>query len=297
VTRDHAAPDARVAAAARALAGHRFRLLRHAPAPGAWNMAVDEVLLDAVATAQVPPTLRFYGWEPPALSLGRFQDSGEGIDLSLCRTNGWSVVRRPTGGRAVLHDREITFSIVVPLELVAHVGVLPSYCLFAKAMTTALTEVGVDPSLDVTAEDRSGGACGLRDSARLGTVRTASCFASTLAPDSQIGGRKLVGAAQVRRGGALLQHGSILLSVDRERLTDLFGTVGPVVALAELVPELPRREELVDLLAAGLAGALGIALEPGELTGSEADEVARRQAPKKRSGTRSPGSLAPLDSP
>jgi len=277
-------------------------------------MAVDEVLLDFVAAGQSPPTLRFYGWSPPALSLGRFQDASSGIALSLCRERGWEIVRRPTGGRAVLHDREITFSIVFPLGLVDFVGVMPSYCMLSRAISAALAGVGVCRS----AEDRSdrcrggtgdppppgpplpksgeGGQGGEDQPRRSRGGEGSSCFAATLAPDSGVGGRKLVGAAQVRRGGALLQHGSLLLAVDRSLLAALFGEVGPVVSLSELVTELPPREALVDRLAVGLAGALEITLEAGELTGAEEKEVAMRLESGERGGTRSPGRRAALDS-
>lgn len=291
---ERAADEARVTAAARALAGSRWRLLRHPPAAGGWNMAVDEVLLEGVGAGAAPPTLRLYGWNPPALSLGRFQRAGPGLNLDLCRRRGWDVVRRPTGGRAVLHDRELTFALVVPLAFVANVGVLPSYCLFARAVNAGLARLG----LSAAAAGPAAACAPLspRWETGVGGVRAASqgppasCFAASLAPDTLVDGRKLVGAAQVRRGGALLQHGSILLDVDRAAWAELFGEVGGIVTLAELVPQLPARTELMDRLAAGIAAALGISLEPGALTPAEAARAGRPSA------TRSAAPHAPLDS-
>jgi lipoate-protein ligase A len=270
-------------------------------------MAVDEVLLDAVAAGAAPPTLRLYGWSPPAVSLGRFQDDSTGINRTLCARNGWEIVRRPTGGRAVLHDQEITFSIVLPLTLVADVGVLPSYCLFSRAVNAALAGVGVDPSPSPLPETERGFALFDRDSpprvvldplsaSGRGQGEGSSCFAAALAPDSLIAGRKLVGAAQVRRGGALLQQGSILIEVDRDTLRALFGEVGPITTLAELVADLPSWEELGARLANGIAGALGVTLDPGELTPEECATVAARLDVRRQVDTRSPGRRAALDS-
>lgn len=232
-------------------------------------MRRDKALLDAVAQGTSPPTLRFYAWSPPAISLGRFQSEDE-IDLSICRQRGWDVVRRPTGGRAVLHDREITFSIVVPLALVAHVGVLPSYCLFTSALNRALA--GLHPALKACGTESGGdgpGSAASETRFRRRVLRTkggmaapASCFAVPSAADSLVAGRKLVGAAQVRRNGALLQHGSILLEVDRQAWRELFGEVGELVTLRELLPELPPVAEIVERIACGFAAALGIELVP-----------------------------------
>src|SRR3981189_824115 len=85
-----------------------WRLLLDPPAGGAWNMAVDEVLLDGVAAGEAPPTLRFYQWTPPCLSLGYFQ-AIDVVDFEGCRAHGVEVVRRPSGGRTILHDRELTY--------------------------------------------------------------------------------------------------------------------------------------------------------------------------------------------
>src|SRR2546430_16928890 len=89
------------------------RLLLAPPADGAWNMAVDEVLLDGVAAGSAPPTLRFYAWSPACLSLGYFQPFSV-VNLEGCRRLGVDVVRRPPGGRAILHDRGLAYSVALP---------------------------------------------------------------------------------------------------------------------------------------------------------------------------------------
>src|SRR5437879_6894081 len=119
-----------------------WRLLLDKPASGAWNMAVDEVLLDGVAAGTAPPTLRFYEWTPPCLSLGYFQPF-EVVDVDGCRALGVEVVRRPTGGRAILHDRELTYSVALPLRLLGDDGaVLPSYHRVSLALERGLTRLG-----------------------------------------------------------------------------------------------------------------------------------------------------------
>ncbi|MEW5933385.1 MAG: biotin/lipoate A/B protein ligase family protein, partial [Bacillota bacterium] len=95
----------------------RWRLIRDGYHDGATNMAVDEAIMLAHARGEVPPTLRFYGWRPPALSLGYAQKAEREVDLEACRRAGVDVVRRPTGGRAVLHDREVTYSVVISTAL------------------------------------------------------------------------------------------------------------------------------------------------------------------------------------
>src|SRR6266576_6739959 len=124
-----------------------WRLLLDKPASGAWNMAVDEVLLDGVAAGTTPPTLRFYAWTPPCLSLGYFQPF-DVVDVDGCRALGVEVVRRPTGGRAILHDRELTYSVALPASVLGHDGgVLPSYYRLSLALQDGLRRLGIEVSL------------------------------------------------------------------------------------------------------------------------------------------------------
>ena len=176
-----------------------WRLLVDSAAPGAWNMAVDEVLLDRVAAGASAPTLRFYQWMPACLSLGYFQ-LFDVVNRDGCRALGVEVVRRPTGGRAILHDRELTYSLALPASLLGHDGgVLPSYYRLSLALQEGLRGLGVPATL--APESAANG------SPADGPV----CFDRPSAHEILLDGRKLVGSAQVRRGGALLQHGSILI--------------------------------------------------------------------------------------
>src|SRR3989454_11069569 len=119
-----------------------WRLLHDPPGEGAWNMAVDEVLLDGVAAGSGPPTLRFYTWTPACLSLGYFQPFSV-VNVEGCRGLGVDVVRRPTGGRAILHDRELTYSVALPLSLLGlDGGGLPSYHRLSLALERGLKRLG-----------------------------------------------------------------------------------------------------------------------------------------------------------
>src|SRR5438132_2574208 len=183
-----------------------WRLLVDAAAGGAWNMAVDEVLLDGVAAGTTPPTLRFYEWMPPCLSLGYFQPF-DVVDVDGCRALGIEVVRRPTGGRAILHDRELTYSVALPASLLGHDGgVLPSYYRLSLALQDGLSGLGVPATLAPESVGSSG---------QHGPV----CFDRPSAHEILLNGRKLVGSAQMRRGGGLLQHGSILIEPRIDQLT------------------------------------------------------------------------------
>src|SRR5438128_7609979 len=183
-----------------------WRLRLDPPLKGAWNMAVDEVLLDGVAAGSAPPTLRFYAWSPACLSLGYFQPVSV-VNLEGCRGLGVDVVRRPTGGRAILHDRELTYSVALPASVLGHdAGILPSYRRLSLALQAGLARLGIEVSLAPESEAPS--------RAGQGPV----CFDRPSAHEILLRGRKVVGSAQVRRAGALLQHGSIVIEPRIETL-------------------------------------------------------------------------------
>src|SRR5262245_55784318 len=119
------------------LAAVPWRLLHDGPAAGAWNMAVDRALLRAAGEGG-PPTLRFYSWVPAAVSLGRFQQPRGGIRWDHARSRGWHAVRRPTGGRAVLHHLELTYSITLPPALAAGASVLDGHHVLKEGLERAL---------------------------------------------------------------------------------------------------------------------------------------------------------------
>ena len=169
-------------------------------------MAVDEILLEGVAAGTAPPTLRFYEWTPACLSLGYFQ-AVDVVDVDGCRGLGVEVVRRPTGGRAILHDRELTYSVALPASVLGHDdGVLPSYYRLSLALRDGLRRLGVAATL--APESAASGP----------TAHGPVCFDRPSAHEILLQGRKLVGSAQMRRGGGILQHGSILIEPRIDKL-------------------------------------------------------------------------------
>ena len=182
-----------------------WRLLITPPTHGAWNMAVDEAILEAVGRGGSLPTLRLYAWEPACLSLGYAQPLSD-VDIPCLQARGWEMVRRPTGGRAVLHIDEITYSAIAPLNEPRVAGtVLDSYNRIAHALVEALRLLG----LPVEVEERSGGP---------GKSPNPVCFEVPSTYEITVGGKKLVGSAQARRKEGVLQHGSLPLNGDLTRI-------------------------------------------------------------------------------
>lgn len=162
----------------------------------AWNMALDEALLDR-SISGAGMLLRLYGWQSPAVSLGRFQDARRAVDLDLCRREAIDVVRRPTGGRAVFHSTDLTYSILFPESVPGGHSIRSSYALVSAAIADALAQAGIHV---LPGGDRAPG-----------RGDRADCFARAASSDLTAAGRKLVGSAQVRRGGWVLQQGSLRL--------------------------------------------------------------------------------------
>jgi lipoyl(octanoyl) transferase len=257
----------------------RLEVVIDAPAPGAENMRRDVELLDACARGEIPGAVRLYGFAPACLSLGRMQPFDD-VDFDACARDGVDVVRRPSGGRAVLHDQEVTYCVVCrSTDPIFGGRVLESCSRIHEAVAAGLEVLGVRTIARGLPSD-------LRRDAREGAA-VADCFARPAAHellDEQ--GRKLVGSAQARRAGALLQHGSVLLEApqaaaylrvlpsyaepsDAElsdaELSDaepsLRGGISRGrggVGVRELVGRHVSREELVDALAAGFLQALGM---------------------------------------
>ena len=240
-----------------------WRLLLDPPAAGAWNMAVDEVLLDGSAAGSAPPTLRFYQWAPPCLSLGYFQ-AFDVVDVAGCRRLGVDVVRRPTGGRAILHDRELTYSVALPLRLLGDDGaVLPSYHRLSLGLERGLKRLGAPVVLAP------------ESAAQTGPDHGPVCFDRPSAHEILLDGRKLVGSAQVRRATAILQHGSILIEPRIDRLLAcLWLPDRPdariedgVAGLAEVSDFDPAR--IAGALADAIAEEFGVRLVLGRLRADE----------------------------
>ena len=240
-----------------------WRLLVTEPADGATNMAIDEALSLGRRADTSPPTLRFFAWDPPTVSLGFGQPLGDDVDTSACRRLGVGIVRRPTGGSAIYHDgpeRELTYSVVASADDLGGItGLLETYQWIGRALLAGLRSLGASAEMIAVAggEDPT----------------PAFCFARTGSYEIEVAGRKLVGSAQRRRGATFLQHGSVMLGVDEPRLRVLFPTTAdPLATMTTLEAALghrPKFDDVATALAAAFETEHGITLRPDGLTADE----------------------------
>ena len=239
-----------------------WRFIDTPPAPGAWNMAVDEALMEGVRAGD-EPALRFYRWEPACLSLGRNQPAAGEYDADEIRARGIDVVRRPTGGRAVLHSRELTYSVVMPDGRLG--APREAYAAINRGLVAGLRDLGVEVGLSAGGEGRAP------------VPSLAPCFREPAVGEVVAGGRKLVGSAQYREGGVTLQHGSLLLADDQSLLRTLLREAPPEedapAVLEELIDPLPTWSALTSALAAGLSRTLRVELVPTALRAAAAERA------------------------
>jgi lipoate-protein ligase A len=182
-----------------------WRLIFDEPASGAWNMAVDEAILEHAGRGDSLPTLRLYAWNPACLSLGYAQPYAD-VDEARLAAHGWDVVRRPTGGRAILHTDELTYSVcTAPHEPIMDGTVLESYNRIARALVAACHTLG----LPVGMEEHTPPAA---------ATKGAVCFEVPSAYEIVLNGKKLIGSAQARKREGILQHGSLPLYGDLTRI-------------------------------------------------------------------------------
>jgi len=224
-----------------------WRLLDGGWATGARQMAVDDALLTLCGREFSLPTLRLFGFRPACLSLGRFQPADQ-----VLAPPGVDLVRRPTGGGAVLHRGDVCYSIILPLSHPLATGSIgQSYQRLARGLAAALEALGLPPL-----------------AASRPSQRSRWCFETIALSELALAGRKLVGSAQARRDGALLQQGSIRLAPEPDE-------AARAISLQEALGRPVGWDELAEALAAGFARAWGIEIRPGELSPRE-EELARR---------------------
>jgi lipoate-protein ligase A len=247
-------------------------------------MALDEALLESVAAGRSLPILRLYGWSPPTVTLGYSQRVESSVNLEACRSLGYDVVRRVTGGRAVLHDREVTYAVVSPERSPLFPGgILDNYRVIARALQQTLDSFGLTTSL---APGRSRGhhGCGAQQSA---------CFTAPATFELLHAGCKVTGSAQKRQGAAFLQHGSIPVELDAERLfrvLDTEGQIGPAAGghlLAQSVgwlnrwlPQPVTVAEVEERLLAAIVGDWDICLVEDEPGAAEQERAEKLSAEK-----------------
>ncbi len=238
-------------------------------------MALDEAILESVRLGSSPPTLRLYAWQPPALSLG-YGQSIEDADLFELERRGWDLVRRPTGGRAILHTDELTYAVIAPEghPLLAG-GVLASYRRLSAGLEQGLNHLGLEvhisPELAPDEEDGN----------------NPVCFEIPSSYEITVQGKKMVGSAQVRRRGGVLQHGTLPLHGDIGRIcfalrfaseAERRDALARVRARAATAGDLLGRhvtwQEAAAAVVAGFTEALGLSFEEGHPTADEAQRAA-----------------------
>lgn len=253
-----------------------WRFLETGVNNAAMNMAIDEAILICHSQRLVPPTLRFYTWEPAGVTLGYFQKLEKEIDVNGCENLGVDYVRRLTGGRAVLHDRDFTYSIIVNEEnpLIPK-GILESYKEISKGIIQGLALLNVEAQVVALAHDVN------KEKKKDLSV---ACFDSPSWYEVVIDNKKIVGSAQTRKEGILLQHGSILLELDVDKLFSVLKTPS-LKAKERIKRDFPQRaisleqvlgrkivyEDLLGVMRQGFSGALDIQLIAGQLTKEEGD--------------------------
>lgn len=223
-------------------------------------MAVDAAMLDARASDACEATLRLYSWDRPTVTLGRFQDVRD-VDEAVLGERGLGLARRPTGGRGVLHDAEVTYSVVASLADGVPRGVAASYRFLCGGLVAAYDRLG----LEATIVRRSKGR------------RTAACYLHSSQADLSAAGAKLSGSAQVWSRGAVLQHGSVVISRDPGlesavfRLSDgdAMELGERTTALDEALSRVPATTEVEDALIRGFAQMMEAEFEEGVLSRKE----------------------------
>jgi lipoyl(octanoyl) transferase len=244
-----------------------------------FNMALDEALLQWHSEGKIPPTIRFYGWDPATLSVGYFQKVEKEINLDTVKKYGLGFVRRPTGGRAVLHDKELTYSVIVSEEHPEMPQtVTEAYRVISEGILEGFKNLGLDAYFAIPRSDE--------EKQGLKAPRSAVCFDAPSWYELVVEGRKVAGSAQTRQKGVILQHGSILLDIDEDMLFDCFNYSndkvrermqrafkGKAVATNMLREEPVTIEEAKKAFKAGFEKGLQIELESYELSSEELDYV------------------------
>lgn len=188
-----------------------WRYIDTGPCTASFNMAADEAIAGSVRAGKQPPTLRLYGWERPSVSLGQFQRTAD-IDLQYCINNGIPLVRRPTGGRAILHNNELTYSFSSRNEGLFSCSLLDTYRQLSHAFKRAFEKTGLQ--VEIKNEHETG----------RNLVRSPLCFKTTSYGEIVFQGRKLIGSAQRRWINGFLQQGSIPYTIDDNLMEKVFRT-------------------------------------------------------------------------
>jgi lipoate-protein ligase A len=254
----------------------RWLFLDSGIAPGAENMALDELLLERAERRGGAPVLRLYSFDPPAITIGYHQNPDLVLDTALARADGLDCVRRITGGRALLHERELTYCVIAPAgSALFEAGAGEAYLRISNAISAALRSLGVD----------AGVFRGREAAAAKGSA--APCLSSVTRWELSVRGRKIAGSAQRRTAAAFLQHGSILLGSGSERIARYVRAPadGLEARITSVSQELGRPVDAGELrarIAGAFSAAFDVEWEPLRLSDVDRAEIAGRAASKRR---------------
>ena len=244
-----------------------------------YNMAMDEALLNFVSRGEIDPVIRFYTWNPATLSIGYFQRLQKEIDIDKVKEKGYGLVRRQTGGRGVLHDKELTYSVIVPES---HPNmpstVTEAYKIISHGLLEGFKNLGFETYFAIPRSKEE------RD--KLKQPRSSVCFDAPSWYELVVEGRKIAGSAQTRQKGVILQHGSILQDIDIDDLFDMFkfknerlkakmkeNFVQKAVAINDISNQHITLNEMENAFEAGFKKGLNIDFKPLELTKKQLEEV------------------------
>ena len=244
-----------------------------------YNMAMDEALLNFVSRGEIDPVIRFYTWNPATLSIGYFQRLQKEIDIDKVKEKGYGLVRRQTGGRGVLHDKELTYSVIVPES---HPNmpstVTEAYKIISQGLLEGFKNLGFETYFAIPRSKEE------RD--KLKQPRSSVCFDAPSWYELVVEGRKIAGSAQTRQKGVILQHGSILQDIDIDDLFDMFkfknerlkakmkeNFVQKAVAINDISNQHITLNEMENAYEAGFKKGLNIEFKPLELTEKQLEEV------------------------
>ena len=244
-----------------------------------YNMAMDEALLNFVSRGEIDPVIRFYTWNPATLSIGYFQRLQKEIDIDKVKEKGYGLVRRQTGGRGVLHDKELTYSVIVPES---HPNmpstVTEAYKIISQGLLEGFKNLGFETYFAIPRSKEE------RD--KLKQPRSSVCFDAPSWYELVVEGRKIAGSAQTRQKGVILQHVSILQDIDIDDLFDMFkfknerlkakmkeNFVQKAVAINDISNQHITLNEMENAFEAGFKKGLNIDFKPLELTEKQLEEV------------------------
>ena len=264
----------------------KWYFINSGPCSPSYNMALDEALLDLHSQGEIPPVIRFYEWNPATLSIGYFQSAEKDIDLEVLREQKLGFVRRPTGGRAVLHENELTYSIIVSEQYPdMPISVTDAYRVLSEGLLRGFQNLGLDAyfSIPDTEEKQQD----------LKKPKSAVCFDAPSWYELVVEGKKVAGSAQTRQKGVILQHGAILLDLDVEKLLSVFKFSSPeakekmrqklpekAVAINRLTDKEITIPQCITAFKEGFEQALEIELVPYQLTDEQLQYVKKLEQTK-----------------